>query len=279
MPDPTPPTPPPSPPTPPPDAPWHAGIEADTLGFWQNKGYKVDDPKALATDLTKQYRELERHMGAPPDQLLRLPKADAKPEDIKAFWNRLGAPADAKDYDFNGIKFAGEDLDPGFADAMRAGLAAAFVPKDKATSIVQSVVKYLEEAETREATVTNGKLAEEKAALAKDWGQNFDYNHLKAMEGARRLGITPEAVKAMEGQIGYKAVMEAMRKIGAGTSEDTFVERGTTGQGNPTTAAGAQARLNDLMADQAWAKRLTTGDTAARQEWFTLLQMIEGPAA
>ncbi len=270
-------TPPPETTTPPP-APWHAGIEADTLGFWQNKGYKVDDPKALATDLTKQYRELERHMGAPPDQLLRMPKVDAKPEDWKAFWSRLGAPADAKEYDFNGIKFGGEDLDPGFADAMRAALAASFVPKDKAAQIVAGVVKYLESAEATEATVTNGKLAEEKAALAKDWGQNFDYNHLKAMEGARRLGITPEAVKAMEGQIGYKAVMEAMRKIGAGTSEDTFVERGTTGQGAPTTAAGAQSRLNELMADPAWAKRLTTGDAAARQEWMGLLQMIDGVA-
>jgi hypothetical protein len=85
--------------------PWHDGVEADTVGFWQNKGYKVDDPKALATDLTKQYRELERHIGAPPDQILRLPKADAKPEDIKAFWSKLGAPADAKEYDFSGIKF------------------------------------------------------------------------------------------------------------------------------------------------------------------------------
>jgi hypothetical protein len=57
--------------------------------------------------------------------------ADAKPEDIAAMWQRLGAPKEAKDYDFSGIKFAGADLEPAFADAMRAGLAAAFVPKQQ----------------------------------------------------------------------------------------------------------------------------------------------------
>jgi hypothetical protein len=150
--------------------PWHDGVEADTVGFWQNKGYKVDDPKALATDLTKQYRELERHIGAPPDQILRLPKADAKPEDIKAFWGKLGAPADAKEYDFSGIKFGGQDLDAGLADAMRAALASAFVPKDKGTAIVQQIVKHMEGAEAAKTAVTTAKIAEEKAQLAKDWG-------------------------------------------------------------------------------------------------------------
>lgn len=276
MPDPTP-TPTPNPqPNPTPTPAWHDGIEADTLGWWQNKGYKLDDPKSLAADLTKQYRSLESKMGGPADRLLHIPAADAKPEDVKAFWAKLGAPAEAKEYDFNGIKFAGDDLDPGFADAMRAGLAAAFVPKDKASQIVSAVVKYLESAETTEATLTNGKIAEEKAALAKDWGAKFDYNHLKAMEGARRLGITPESVKALEGQIGYKGVMEAMRKIGAGTSEDTFVEAGITGAGGPTTRDGAVSRKAELMADSAWSDRYLKGGTLEGMEMNRLNIMIDG---
>jgi hypothetical protein len=101
------------------------------------------------------------------------------------------------------------------------------------------------------------------------------------MEGARRLGITPEAVKAMESQIGYRSVMETMRKIGAGTSEDTFVEGGGNkpGGGSPTTREGAVSRLNELMQDPAWGKRLTAGDVQATTEWRSLLQMIDGVAA
>src|ERR1041385_2270873 len=228
---------------------WHDGIEADTIGFWQNKGYKVDDPKVLATDLTKQYRELERHLGAPPDQLLRMPKADAKPEDIKAFWQRLCTPADPKEYDFSGIKFNGEDLEGSFADRMRASLAAASVPKDKAAGIVKDVVKFLEEADVAESTVNAGKLTEEKARLTKEWGANWDFNYLNAMNGARRLG--KPFVEALEkAGVGYFDITEGMRRGGAGPTEDTFVERGATSGGMPTTQSGAKARLDELRSEE-----------------------------
>lgn len=258
-------------------SPWHAGIDADTIGHWQNKGWSMESAKDIALQATKQAREAEKYFGVPHDQLLKMPKSDAKPDEIKAFWGRLGA-VDAKDYDLAGIKFAGNDLEASFADAMRKGLAAAFVPKDKAHLIVKEVVGFLEGAESAENAVATAKIAEEKATLAKDWGPNFDFNHLKAMEGARRLGITPEAVKALEGQIGYKAVMEAMRKIGAGTSEDTFHEGGGH-RGGPTTREGAVARLNQLQADTAWCARLLKGDQETTNEWRALTIQIEGEAA
>lgn len=258
--------------------PWHAGIEPETLGFWQNKGYKIDDPKALAAELTKQYRAAEQHIGAPPDQILRLPKADARPEDVKAFWARLGA-ADAKDYDFSGVKLNGQPLDEAFATTLRESMARNFVPKDRAAALAADVAKHMESADTANLTVYNAKLAEEKATLAKNWGTNFDFNHLKAMEGARKLGITPEGVKALEGQIGYAAVMEAMRKIGSGTSEDVFVEGNRGPGGNPTTREGAMARKAELMADTAWCARYTKGGVAERQEMDGLNMMIDGERA
>ena len=281
MPDPTPtpsPTPTPAPTPTPTDQPWHTGIEAETLGFWQNKGLAVDDPKALAASLTKSYRELERHMGVPPDQLIKLPKAGAPPEEWKAVYQRLGAPADAKEYDFNGVKFAGNDLDPAFADAMRAGLAAAFVPKDKAAAIVKSVVDYLEGAEKAETAVTTAKIAEEKATLQKNWGTNFDFNHLKAIEGARRLGISREGVEAMEKQIGYASTMEALRKIGAGTTEDMFVDSVRGSAGNPVTREGAIDRKATLEKDPLWVKRYLSGDAEAGREMRALIEQIDGIA-
>jgi len=60
-------------------------------------------------------------------------------------------------------------FEPAFADAMRQGLHAASVPKDKASAIVASVVKYLESADTTETTVNAQKLADEKTKLAKNW--------------------------------------------------------------------------------------------------------------
>jgi hypothetical protein len=97
------------------------------------------------------------------------------------------------------------------------------------------------------------------------------------MQGAKRLGLTPDGVAALEGQIGYTNVMEALRKIGAGTTEDTFVEGGHGG--SPTTMNGAKARKAELMADKAWAARYLSGGIPERQEMDNLNLLIAGEAA
>lgn len=258
--------------------PWYDGVDAETIGHWDNKGWKKDDAKEIALAATKQAREAEKHFGVPADQLLKMPKADAKPEDIKAFWGKLGAPGDAKEYDFSTVKLNGAALPESIDAALRASLAQAFVPKDKATGIAAGVAKALESAKTSEDTLHAGKIAEEKALLEKNWGTGakFEANRIMAEEGARRLGIAPDAVKALEGTIGYAGVMEAMRKIGTATSEDTFIERGATGGGIPHTREGAVSRKAELMADTAWAGRYLKGGVAEAREMNALNQMIDG---
>lgn len=277
-------TPPPAPPPvpqPPTGDPWHKGIDAEIIGHWSNKGLDYTDPAKIAVEMTKQHRAAERHFGVPADQLLKMPKADAKPEDIKAFWAKLGA-GEAKDYDLSTVKLNGEPLDDALATSMKDALASAFVPKDKAVTIAAAVAKHLESKTSADTAVAAAKLAEEKANLKRNWTpEKYDYNLLKAMDGARRLG--PEFVTALEKNgVGYAAIMEGMRKIGVGTSEDTFVERGASGgtvQGvGVTTREGAAARLADLQKDIAWGKRLTSGDQQARQEFQALTTMIEGAA-
>ncbi len=259
-------------------APWYDGkADAETLGHWQNKLSPdvLKDPVQVALEMTRRHRESEKFIGAPADQILRLPK-DAKDEaGWKDVWTRLGAPKEAKDYDFSAVKFAdGTAIEDSFAEAIRQTAFAQHVPKDTATAFAQSVVKFMEGADASEKAELGAKLATEKAVLAKDWGPNADLNRLTAMQGAKRLGVTPDEINALENVVGYAKIMEMFRKIGAGTSEDTFVEG--KGGGNPTTAHSATARLAELQSDQAWAKRLLAGDAAARREFTTLTEQIAG---
>jgi hypothetical protein len=247
---------------------WHEGkIDSETIGFFQNKGYDITDPVKVITELTKQYRAAEKFIGAPPDQMLRLPKADAKPEELAAFRQRLGAPKEASEYDFSPIKEAS------IADALRQTAHQTGLSKDAAAAVAKTLAAALESKSTTDEVVHAARMAEEKAALTKNWGDKYNYNLLQANEGARRSGITPEAVKLMENQVGYAAVMEHFRKIGANTSEDTFIERGGGGPG-VTTREGAMARKAELMADPAWGVRLTKGDAEARREYDQLNAMI-----
>jgi hypothetical protein len=267
-------------------APWHAGVDAETLGHWQNKGWKTEDPKEIAIAATKQAREAEKFFGVPADLLLKMPKAGAPPEDIKAFRMRLGMPGEAKDYDLSGVKdAAGQPIAAPLADTLRAAAHNAGLSKEAAAAIAGAVQKALDDTRAAESAVSTAKISEEKAKLKANWKpENYDFNLLKAMEGARRLGLSKddpaglEAINALENSIGYARVMEIFRKIGQGTSEDTFIERGATG-GTVTTREGAVARKAELMADKAWGERLLKGGAAERAEWNSLNSMIEGAAA
>jgi len=253
--------------------PWHDGVTDDVKGFWQNKGLPLDNPKEFGLKLTELYKGAEKFIGVPPDQVVKLPKADAPPEDMRAFYERLGAPKEAKEYDLSAVK------DMGLAESLRAALHARGVNKDAAADLAKAVATALESKATSESAVNTQKLIDQKTALKANWGDKFDYNHLQAIEGVRRLGIDRESVAAMEGLIGYDKLMEAMRKIGANTREDTFVERGAGGTGEVTTREGAVARKAELKADKAWVSKFLAGDATAAREMARLDQMITGDVA
>jgi hypothetical protein len=264
------PTPTPSPtPTPTPDA-WHAGVADDIKGFWQNKGLPLDNPKEFGIKLTELYKGAEKFIGVPPDQVVKIPKADAPPEDIRAYYERLGAPKEAKDYDLSPIK------DQAISDTLRATMHSRGVPKDAATEIAKSVATALESQATQRTTEQTANLEVERAKLKESWGPSFEYNKLKAMDGARRLGMAPETVASLENLMGYAGVMETLRKIGVGTSEATFIDRGLGTNGQVTTREGAVARKAELMADKAWGARYLAGGVAEVREMTGLNMMITG---
>lgn len=262
----------------PPAAPWYEGkADAETIGYFQTKGWDKD-PVTAAIEASKAHRNAEKFIGAPADQLLRLPK-DAKDEaGWKAVWGKLGAPAEAKDYDLSAVKYAdGTAIEDGFADTLRQTAFANHLPKDAATAFAGAMVKFIEGQKSSQGADLTAKLEAEKTALAQSWGANAEMNKLQAMQGAKRLGVEPDAVAALEKSLGYAKVMEMFRKIGAATSEDTFIEGG--GSGNPATREGAHARKAELMADQAWAKRYLAGGAAEKREMDALNQLIAGVAA
>lgn len=255
--------------------PWHDGADPAVKGFWETKGLKLDSPRDFALKLTEMYQGAERLIGVPADQIVKLPKADAKPEDLRAFYERLGAPKEAKDYDLSAVK------DETLSTAIRNSAHAAGLPKEAASAVAKALAAALDTKTSTENALLTAKLEEQKANLQKNWGDKYAYNHLQAMEGARRLfGMDPEAVKALEGVVGFDRIMEACRKVGAGTREDTFVERGASGPaGDVTTLEGAKEKKAQLMTDKEWVARYLNGGAAEKREMSRLNSMITGAVA
>lgn len=259
-------------------SPWHTGIDGELIGHAQNKGWKLDDPKLAFAAAASAHREAQSKLGVPAEQLLRLPKDASDEAGWKSVHSRLGVPEAAKDYDLSGVKRAsGAEIDAALSDTLRSAMHAANVSKDRAADIVKAVVKHLDDADTSSKTINETKLAEEKAALSKNWGKNEPAFKFIASQAAQKLGISPETVASLEGVVGYKTIMEMFHKIGASIGESKFVDADS---GNPggglMSREQAQARKTELMGDSGWRTRYTNGDVVARKEMRSLNVIISG---
>jgi hypothetical protein len=262
----------PTPPATPAPPPWHQGVDADILGTWQNKGWDTSDPAKIAIEASKSYREAEKMIGVPKDQLLRIP---AKPDDTaawKALYQRLGAPADAKDYDVSPV--TGEGWEPSLADALRQAFSARNVTKDAASDITKALAKWFGDEESASNIASEAKKTTELVNLKQQWGAHYDSNLLEAKKGALGLGLTEDQVRAFEGIMGYDKAAELFRKIGSLNAEDQLVTGVRTG--SPTTVDQATARVNDLRTDPDFQRRLFAGEATARREWANLHEQIAG---
>lgn len=263
---------------------WHDGIDQITLGFWQNKGLDPADPRKVAEGLTKFYREVERYVGAPPDQMIRIPQPNAAEADIKAYWNRVGVPAEGKDYDLSGVKFAdGKELDTAFADMLRSAMIDGRVPKDRAAGIAQRLIKHMEANDAAELAERTANVKAERELLDKNWGANRAYNEQIAKRALEDLGkaagLTAEqATKAWDaisvtGGIGASYAMEMLRMIGARMGESPFVnsQPGSGTNNQAMSKSQALAEIESLKADRGFYKQLVVEKSVeARRRWDNL---------
>lgn len=258
---------------------WHStvpGITAEDIGHITTKGWDKLTPGEAALNAVRAHREAEKFVGAPTAELLRIPK-----DGITPTWDgheRLGAPKDKAGYDFTSVEKKGADgavSNAKFVDTMREIASTLRLPSASATRIAQEIAKYEDGINTAADTERAAKLAEEKTGLTKNWGANADANLFIAKQAAAKLGVSVEAVNALESVIGYKATMEMFHTIGTKIGEDKFIN---TSQNKTGVMSRDQAvsRMKDLKADKAWGERLLAGDVTAMREMRDLSVLITG---
>lgn len=263
------------------------GADTELTGHIQARGWDKLDARGAALAAAKSHREAQMHIGVPPEQLLRLPKEAGDTDGWGKVWSRLGRPADEKGYDFAGIKFSnGDEIDDGFSNFMRSTAFRLNLPKDTASELSRSFVKFMDEADTREAAEAKVALDEGRLNLKKSWGANEPANRLIASNAYKALlqatGMKPdqfaEAMTALENVpgVGYVGLHQILLTIGQKMGEDKFVGgRGPNNDG-VMTVEQAVARKAELMKDVAWRDSYLKGDAAKQREMLTLNRIITG---
>lgn len=256
---------------------WYTGADAETTGFMQNRGWDKLDAKGAALAAIKSYREASAHLGAPPDQLMRMPKDSNDTEAWTKLYSRLGVPDKPEAYNFDGVKFGdGSTVDQDVVNVVRDLAAKNHLTPDAATSVVKAIVNMVEKAETQETDQYAIKLEGEKAALRQNWGGNAASNLVIAQNAAAKLGVDQETLATLEKTVGYSKVMEMFRQVGARIGEDNFLGGGNNGPRGPVTQMQAKAELSALESDTDFNTKLFSGDRAAAQKFDNLTRIASG---
>lgn len=256
-----------------PAALWYDGADAETVGYLTSRGLDKD-AKAAAFAAIKSHREAEKMLGVPQSELVRLPKLPNDPA-WDSVYQRLGAPKEAAEYKFDGVKKAdGNPPDAAFLDSVRALAFQMKVPLAKAADLAQAMLKT---DEAKAAATTNDqlyKLKEEQAALDRSWGPNKAANLVVAKNAAMALGIKPEVIATLDNVLGHAQVMEMLRNIGVRIGEDKFIRNDGGGHTGPKTKEEIQARLSEIKSDKLWQKRWRDGGVDEAREMKALTEML-----
>jgi hypothetical protein len=256
---------------------WFSGIDSETLGWGQNKGWfdtdpaKVDLPKVLP-EVLKAHRNLESMVGR--DKLVR-PKDTADEAAWKPIRELIGVPQKWEDYGLVPIGADGKPdskADRSYADGISQIAHKHHVSK----TAIEEMAKYNDE------YGKNAKLAadqqfetqsqQEVDGLRAQWGQDADGHFAAAQRAANAFGIDQPTMDKIERAIGTKTMLTLLSKIGTAVSED----RGSGGGGGSglMSPEAANARLVELRGDKEWTKRYFAGDRNAVAEYDRLISTV-----
>lgn len=252
--------------------PWTASLaDADARGFVELKGWDTPD-KAIAS-----YRELEKHIGAPADRLIRLPEKQDDPA-WGAIKEKLGfaAPAEASEYDL--------PVPDGFTDDYAAFARDTFkaigLPKNMARALVEKNNEWVQAQIAEQEKAIERGVNEAQAALKAEWGGRFE----QTMTIARRaeeamkadLGVGEDEMLAMMNSA-PRAYYKMLAVYGSSIQEAPHI----SGDGSGTSPLrqmspeAAQARVNQLKSDPSFRQRYIDGDAEASREMTHLLTIID----
>lgn len=260
---------------------WTTGLDGETVGFLQSRGWDKLDAKEAAGEAIKAYRNAAKLMGAPPDQIVRLPREDDL-QDRQQFWRRLGAPEKPEDYDFSGIDWnADAEMTKRFTDAVRATAVELNVPKEMAERLARTIydwsAKETTDAESQMTIRRDGELRE----LYASWGgpdtPTYKANQFLVDRASQTLGIDKETGDAIAETIGLAKFSRLMHQVGLALGEDKFVTTDAPTAGGtrgPMTREQMMNRLAELKSDKDWSARLFKGDKDVKREFDDLTRAL-----
>lgn len=244
---------------------WVDNLPEDVRGYVQQKGF--EDPSTLA----QSYRDLEKLMGAPQDQLLRLPKEDDT-EGWQEVFNRLGRPKEPDGYQLERAEGAPEDEN--FEQFMKHTAHELGLTPEQLNGLVQRLDGQVKEHQASQQQQREYDAAEVDRQLRAEWGAAADEKFNRVDQIADSLGFTEEQLAGLRDAMGPVEAMKFVDSLGEKMGEDQLVDGGQGGRGKSQLGSlppdAAKQEIEQLRRDPNFAKRVQDGDADAKRRWDQL---------
>lgn len=219
------------------------------------------------------YRNLEKLVGAPADQLVRLPKADDK-AGWEGVWTKLGRPEKAEGYELP----VPQGQDPEFSKTAAQWFHANGIPKGAAQAITTQWNDYVASEIKRMDAEAQTKSAADLAALKGEWGTSYaqreEYGRRALRQFGTAAGLDDKDLGSLEGALGTTKML----KLFAGLGEANATSRFSGGEGGSfaMTPAQAQAKITEYRNDKVWSSAYIGGDKNKVTEMNRLMSIANG---
>lgn len=240
---------------------WTAGFGDDLKGYVQNKGFK--DPSALA----ESYRQYEKLLGVPQDQIVKKPKDFSDKAAVNEYYAKLGRPEKPDGYGFA----APEGGNPELAEWAKNQFHELGLTSQQGKELFAKWNEKIGAATTAQLEASKVALQAQEATLKKTWGAGYDQNVQVAKQGANKFGLDEATLDGIESVLGYQKTMELFHKIGSATGEHAFVGA-NAGSGSPgqMSPEAARQKITGLMRDKDFVQKLENKSSQEVTEWNSL---------
>jgi hypothetical protein len=257
-------------------AQWHG---ADYAQIVATKGWKSAD------DVLKSYGDLEKHVGAPADRLIRIPDAAKIDDTFRAeVFKRIGytpegVPGKPEDYGLT----VPEGMDGEYAKAIAAEAHRLGVPAKYLKGLAEFNNKFAADAMAK-AKTDEDKAVEERhkaveAKLKERFGDKYDATKELMTREALRIGFTAESLEALERSLalGGEGDLGLFRGVLADIAElRREAPLHKNNGGGAMTADAARQALAAKRADSAWVTKALTRGTPEAEENIRLNMLASG---
>lgn len=261
---------------------WFDGFDDGVKNYITQRGLAEKDPAAAFLEAAKAHQEAQAYIGVPKEQLLKLPKADAAPEEWDAVYERLGYSKDPAAYALDGLKNPdGSEVPAGLLDHVRAQAQALKLSPAAAKTLAEQTIAYNANANQSQSAETTAAAARAMEQLRNSWGANYDANRVIADRAYAAImaaagfdqGTMTKAIQTLGETAGRAETMQLLLAVGQRISEDSFTGGGHGGGGPNSmiaTVEQAKARIDELKADTEFSKRYLAGGVAEMREMADL---------